>query len=174
MITVLLIILLVLSIAIDGYILYEKHYKKKPSLKVMKCGPGATVPKYASEEAAGFDLYAAHDITLNPGDRGLVKTGLKFDIPNGYEVQIRPRSGLALKFGVTVLNTPGTIDSDYLGEIGVVLINHDHIKAFKVQEGDRIAQAVLAKVERLPISEVFSIDKETDRGTGGFGSTGVK
>lgn len=133
------------------------------------------LPAYETGGAAGMDLRAAvpHDapITLSPGARALAPTGLAMAIPQGFEVQIRPRSGLAAKAGVTCLNTPGTIDSDYRGEVKVILINLGE-EPFVIRRGDRIAQMVVAPVTQATWSEVDSLD-ETDRGAGGFGSTGA-
>ena len=132
------------------------------------------LPKYETPQSAGMDLRAfiEEDITLEPLQRKLVKTGLFIALPNGYEAQIRPRSGLALKNGITVLNTPGTIDADYRGEICVILINLSDTP-FTVRSGERICQMVIQKVEQLPLKEVGILD-ETERGTGGFGHTGTK
>ena len=131
------------------------------------------LPKYQTELSAGMDLYANTDepITLNPLERTLVKTGLFISLPKGYEAQIRPRSGLAFKNGITVLNTPGTIDADYRGEIGVILVNLSS-QDFTINDGDRIAQMVIAKHETAIWEEVENLD-ETNRGEGGFGSSGV-
>ena len=131
---------------------------------------GEAIPCYASCLAAGADLTAAEGLTLEPGQYGLVPTGLTVAIPEGMEGQVRPRSGLALKHGVTVLNAPGTIDADYRGEIKVMLINHGKAP-FTVTPGDRIAQIVFARVERAEIFPAESLP-ESRRGTGGFGSTG--
>jgi dUTP pyrophosphatase len=131
---------------------------------------GLPLPAYATEGAAGMDLLAARDVTLPPGGRALVPTGLAVAIPEGFEMQVRPRSGLALKHGVTVLNAPGTVDSDYRGEVGVVLLNTGDAP-FAVARGERIAQAVFAPVTRAAWEEVVVLP-ETRRGTGGFGSTG--
>lgn len=136
-------------------------------------------PEYATEEAAGFDLRAnfidpSTLLMIKSGSYEVIPTGLYFDIPKGFEIQIRPRSGLAAKFGITVLNSPGTIDSDYTGEIGVILINHGK-EFFEVKQGDRIAQAVIAPVTSkaaIKFEKVDNLNKETDRGDGGFGSTG--
>ncbi len=130
------------------------------------------IPTYATEEAAGFDLMAAEDKTLYSGDWDVIKTGLIMQIPRGFEGQIRPRSGLALKNGITVLNAPGTIDSDYRGEIGVILINHSAIP-FYVTRGMRIAQMVIAPVERISMIREWDELGCTERGSGGFGSTGT-
>ncbi len=130
------------------------------------------IPEYKTAGAAGADVCALVDssVELNPGDKALIGTGLFFAIPDGYEIQVRPRSGLAAKNGVTVLNSPGTIDSDYRGELKVILINHGKEK-FTVNKGDRIAQIVAAPVTRAAFSVVESLD-QTERGSGGFGSTG--
>lgn len=131
------------------------------------------LPKYQTPCAAGMDLYAHLEmpVTLQPLQRKLVSTGIFIELPEGYEAQIRPRSGLALKNGITVLNTPGTIDADYRGEIGVILINLSDTE-FTVNDGDRIAQMVIAKHECAVWEEVAEIS-ETDRGKGGFGSTSL-
>ena len=131
------------------------------------------LPKYQTELSAGMDLYANIDepITLKPLERTLVKTGLFISLPKGYEAQVRPRSGLAFKNGITVLNTPGTIDADYRGEIGVILVNLSS-QDFTINDGDRIAQMVIAKHETAIWEEVENLD-ETNRGEGGFGSSGV-
>lgn len=128
-------------------------------------------PRYASAEAAGADLRAAIDtaIRLEPGERALVPTGIRCAIPDGYEGQVRPRSGLAARHGVTLVNSPGTIDSDYRGEIGVILINHGG-EAFEIQPGERLAQLVIAPVVRAEF--VPGTPEESLRGAGGFGSTG--
>jgi len=139
-------------------------------LKIKKLDNKAIIPNYQTKGAAGFDLHSIEDVVLNPGERKLIKTGLAFEIEDGYEVQIRPRSGLAYKYGITVLNSPGTIDSDYRGEIKVLLINHSD-EAFNIKKGDRIAQAVLAKVIQADIIEVKELSVTT-RGDKGFGSTG--
>ncbi|MCC2095724.1 MAG: dUTP diphosphatase [Hyphomicrobiales bacterium] len=139
-------------------------------------GAGLPLPAYQSDGAAGFDLLAAipeHEpIILEPFARCLIPTGLALEIPPGFEAQVRPRSGLALKNGVTVLNTPGTIDSDYRGEIGVILINLGS-SPFEVTRGSRIAQMVLAPVTRAELLEKAALSA-TGRGAGGFGSTGIK
>ncbi|MET3723631.1 dUTP diphosphatase [Sphingomonas trueperi] len=133
-------------------------------------GENLPLPRYATEGAAGMDVVAAEDLTLAPGARHAVATGFAMAIPAGYEVQVRPRSGLALKHGITCLNTPGTIDSDYRGEIKVILANLG-TEDFPIARGDRIAQLVPAPVQRADLDEVNSLD-ETTRGAGGFGSTG--
>ena len=133
-------------------------------------GDGLPLPAYATHGAAGMDVVAAEDVTLAPGGRHAVATGFAIAIPDGYEVQVRPRSGLALKHGVTCLNTPGTIDSDYRGEVKVILANLGQ-EPFPIRRGDRIAQLVPAPVLRAELTETDSLD-ETLRGAGGFGSTG--
>lgn len=134
-------------------------------------GQGLDLPAYASEGAAGMDVAAAEAFVLEPGMRHAVATGFALAIPDGYEIQVRPRSGLALRQGVTVPNTPGTIDSDYRGELKIILINHG-ADPFRIERGDRIAQLVLAPVTRARWQEVDDIGT-TERGQGGFGSTGV-
>ena len=131
---------------------------------------GLELPAYATDGAAGMDVLAAESVTLQPGERWPVATGLAVAIPHGYEIQVRPRSGLALKHGISVPNSPGTIDSDYRGELKVILINHGPT-SFEVRRGDRIAQLVLAPVVRASWLKVDELD-ETARGAGGFGSTG--
>jgi len=133
-------------------------------------GEGLPLPSYASHGAAGMDVVAAEDVTLRPGERHAVATGFAIAIPAGHEVQVRPRSGLALKHGITCLNTPGTIDEDYRGEVKVILANLGG-QAFEVRRGERIAQLVPAVVTKAAFEEVDSLD-ETHRGAGGFGSTG--
>ena len=135
---------------------------------------GLPLPAYETTGSAGMDLRAAlpeaEPLTLAPGARALVKTGLKIALEPGYEAQVRPRSGLALKHGITCLNSPGTVDSDYRGEVGVILINHGQ-EPFVIQRGERIAQMVIARYEQATMVEVEALD-ETARGAGGFGSTG--
>jgi dUTP pyrophosphatase len=130
------------------------------------------LPDYMTERAAGMDLRAAveGEVTLAPGERALVPTGIRIALPEGYEAQVRPRSGLAAKHGVTVLNTPGTIDADYRGEVCVVLINHGS-HPFVVRRGERIAQLVISPVTRVRVERVGKVD-DTERGEGGFGHTG--
>ncbi|PZF77454.1 dUTP diphosphatase [Aestuariivirga litoralis] len=128
------------------------------------------LPAYETEGAAGMDLRAAEPVTLKPGARHLVPTGIAIALPQGFEAQVRPRSGLAVKHGVTVLNSPGTIDCDYRGEVKVPLINHGEAD-FMIARGDRIAQMVIAPVTRIGWQEVDRLD-ETARGAGGFGSSG--
>ncbi|MEN5171065.1 dUTP diphosphatase [Brevundimonas pondensis] len=135
---------------------------------------GLALPAYETTGSAGMDLRAAlpefEPVILAPGERRLIPTGLKIALEPGYEAQVRPRSGLALKHGVTCLNSPGTIDSDYRGEVGVILINHGQI-AFEINRGERIAQMVIAPYAQAVMAEVDALD-ETERGSGGFGSTG--
>ena len=130
------------------------------------------MPEYATIGSAGMDIHAMLDevVTLHPGERRLIPTGLKIELPEGFEAQVRPRSGLALKYGVTVLNTPGTIDSDYRGEIGVVLINLGQ-EDFEIKNGDRIAQMVVAPFAQVKWNEVLILDNIV-RGEGGYGHTG--
>ena len=141
------------------------------TLSFKRTHPDAVLPSYAHPGDAGMDLRSVDDVVIQPGGRALVHTGLVANLPPAYEAQVRPRSGLALKNGVTVLNTPGTIDAGYRGEIGVILANFG-AEPFTVHKGDRIAQMVVAPVTFAEIVETDSID-ETDRGAGGFGSTGL-
>lgn len=134
-------------------------------------GESLPLPAYATDGAAGMDIVAAEALVIEPGQRHAVGTGFAMAIPEGYEVQVRPRSGLALKHGITCLNTPGTIDSDYRGEVKVILANLGDAP-FTIARGDRIAQLVPAPAQRAGLEEVGSLD-ETARGSGGFGSTGV-
>ncbi len=133
-------------------------------------GVGLDLPEYATPGSAGMDVASAETVRIAPGGRLAVATGLAMAIPVGYEIQVRPRSGLALKHGITVPNTPGTIDSDYRGELKVILINHS-TDTFAIERGDRIAQLVLAPVTQASWTEVDTLDA-TERGAGGFGSTG--
>jgi dUTP pyrophosphatase len=144
------------------------------AVKVLEHGRGLPLPAYASAHAAGMDLRAAvpedQPLVLHPGDRRPVPTGLAVAIPPGFEGQVRPRSGLALRHGITCLNSPGTVDADYRGEVMVILINHGP-EAFTVRRGERIAQLVIAAVAQASWREVAELD-DTARGEGGFGSTG--
>ena len=140
-------------------------------VKRLDDGAGLPMPAYATSGAAGMDICAAESLTLRAGKRHAVATGFAFAIPDGYEVQVRPRSGLALKHGITCLNTPGTIDSDYRGEVKVILANLGD-EDFVINTGDRIAQLVVAPVTQGIMVEAEALD-DTERGTGGFGSTGV-
>ncbi|EKN00210.1 MULTISPECIES: dUTP diphosphatase [unclassified Acidocella] len=144
------------------------------SIKRLAHGEGLELPAYATKGAAGMDLQAAVSapVSIPPGGRALIPTGFSIALPPGYELQIRPRSGLALKNGITLPNSPGTIDEDYRGEVGVIVLNMGDA-AFEVTRGMRIAQAVLAPVVRVAWAEVAELD-ETARGAGGFGSTGTK
>lgn len=137
-------------------------------------GKDLPLPAYATEQSAGMDLQAAIDapITLAPGERKLIPTGLAIALPDGYEAQIRPRSGLALKHGIGLVNSPGTIDADYRGEIGIIMVNYGQ-EAFVIERGMRIAQMVIAAYSRATFSEVIELPNSA-RGAGGFGSTGTK
>lgn len=139
-------------------------------VKRLEHGEGLALPAYCTDGAAGMDVLSAEDVTIEPGQRHAVATGLSVAIPAGYEIQVRPRSGLAFKHGITVPNTPGTIDSDYRGELKVLLINHGDA-SFAIARGDRVAQLVLAPVTQASWHEVDRLD-DTERGSGGFGSTG--
>ncbi len=141
------------------------------TLRFRRIHPDAALPSYAHEGDAGMDVRSVEELELAPGARALVHTGLVMMLPPGWEAQVRPRSGLALKHGVTVLNTPGTIDAGYRGEVGVILVNFGD-RPFKVSKGDKVAQVVVAPVTRAEIVETSELD-ETERGAGGFGSTGV-
>jgi dUTP pyrophosphatase len=143
-------------------------------IKIKKLSDDVLTPKYETPGSSGMDLaaYINKNIIINPGEKALVPTGFSLSVPQNYEVQIRPRSGLAVKKGITVLNTPGTIDSDYRGEIKVVLINLSK-DIFIVRNGERIAQMVVCPVEKVSMQEVRDLS-ETDRGKDGFGSTGTK
>ena len=140
-------------------------------LKRLPHGEGLPLPAYATDGAAGMDVVSAEDVTIPAGERHAVATGLSVAIPRGYEIQVRPRSGLAFKHGITVPNTPGTIDSDYRGELKVLLINHGPAD-FPIKRGERIAQLVPAAVTLASFEEVDELD-DTNRGAGGFGSTGT-
>jgi dUTP pyrophosphatase len=142
----------------------------KVAIRRLSNGEGLPLPSYETFGAAGMDLRAAEDISIKPGSRYLMPTGFAIALPGGHEAQVRPRSGLAVKHGITVLNSPGTIDSDYRGEIKVPLINHGH-EEFQITRGDRIAQMVIAPVTRIGWDEVTELD-DTHRGSGGFGSSG--
>jgi dUTP pyrophosphatase len=141
-------------------------------LKIKKTKPHAITPQYANPGDAGMDLFSAEDYLIKSGERCLISTGIQTEFPTGYELQIRPRSGLALKHGISIVNTPGTVDAGYRGEIGIILINHGK-EEFKINQGDKIAQAVLNKIEIATIEESDNLS-DTQRGTGGFGSTGIK
>ena len=147
--------------------------RREVSLQRLPNGAGLALPDYATELSAGVDLLAAveADVVLQPGERKLIPSGIAIALPAGTEAQVRPRSGLALKYGVTVLNAPGTIDADYRGEVGVILINHGDAP-FTVTRGARIAQMVIAPVTQASWRSVESLEKSA-RGAGGFGSTGT-
>ena len=140
-------------------------------LSIRRIDPAAQMPTYAHPGDAGMDVRSIEELTLEPGARALVHTGLVFQLPPDAEAQVRPRSGLAPKHGVTVLNSPGTIDAGYRGEVGVILVNLGQ-QPFRIEKGMKIAQVVVSRVEQAEIVEVQETD-ETDRGSGGFGSTGV-
>jgi dUTP pyrophosphatase len=138
--------------------------------RVGQRGPPLPLPRYMTPGAAGFDLLADEAVSLAPGERRLVPTGLALEVPPGYEGQVRPRSGLAMRHGVGMVNAPGTIDSDYRGEVGVLLVNHGQVRV-ELARGDRIAQLVIAPVVQVGLVEVSEL-ASSSRGTGGFGSTG--
>ena len=143
-------------------------------IQIKKLSNEVLTPKYETSGSSGMDIaaYIKQDITIEPGEKALIPTGFSLSIPLGYEVQIRPRSGLAAKKGITILNTPGTIDSDYRGEIKVILINLSK-DGFSVKNGERIAQMVVCPIKQVVVEEVKELS-ETNRGIGGFGSTGTK
>ena len=141
-------------------------------LKIKRISNKATLPNYAHEGDAGLDLYSVEELILNSGDRGLVHTGIQIELPNYTEAQIRPRSGLALKYGITTLNSPGTIDEGYRGEIGVILINHGK-EPFKIEEGMKIAQMVVKPIVKVDVIEVEELSNDTERNENGFGSSGL-
>ncbi len=141
-------------------------------IKVKRLSPDTKVPKAAKPGDVAFDLYSVEDVLLKPGERYAVKTGIALEIPTGYEAQIRPRSGLAIRNGLTTLNTPGTIDSGYRGEVRVILINHGQ-EAFEVTVGMRVAQMAIRRVPSVEFLEVEELN-DSERGVDGFGSTGVK
>ncbi|MDR3192319.1 MAG: dUTP diphosphatase [Treponema sp.] len=147
--------------------------QQNPVVRIVKKDPSLPLPRYETAGASGMDLRAflAKDVEIPPKGRACLPTGLFFEIPRGYEAQVRPRSGIAAKYGVTVLNSPGTIDSDYRGELRILLINLGE-ETFRVRNGDRIAQLVICPVSRLPVEE-GAVLAETERGSGGFGSTGI-
>jgi dUTP pyrophosphatase len=144
---------------------------QRVKVKVLRLIDSAKLPRYEHEDDSGLDLFALEDQEISSGKAVLIGTGISLELPPGTEAQIRPRSGLALKYSITVLNTPGTVDAGYRGEIGVILINHGQ-QSFKVLKGMKIAQMVIVPVIRAEIEEVDSLS-ETIRGEGGFGSTGV-
>ncbi len=142
-----------------------------PKIEIKRIDPKLPLPKYETENSAGMDLYASQEVTLGRGEIKLIPTGISVAIPEGYEAQLRPRSGLALKYGLTLLNSPGTIDADYRGEISVIVANFGQAE-FEVKKGMRIAQMVVTKYEKVEWSEVGKLPP-TKRGLGGFGSTGL-
>ncbi len=146
----------------------------KVAIQLLPHAEGLPLPEYATSHSAGMDLLAAvdSDLVIRPRRHALVKTGISIALPDGYEAQVRPRSGLALKYGVTVLNAPGTVDADYRGEIGVILVNHSD-EDFTVTRGMRIAQLIIAPYTRIAWETVKALE-ESERGAGGFGSTGLK
>ena len=139
---------------------------------IEKVKENAVIPSFANKTDAGLDLISTESYIVNPGDRALVSTGIRIQLPSHTEAQIRPRSGLALKYGVTVLNTPGTIDEGYRGEIGVIIINHG-TDSFHISEGDRVAQMVIKPLLSFDLEEGF-VETSSERGEGGFGSSGIK
>lgn len=151
---------------------------KELEIKVKKLHPESIIPTYATEHSAGMDLYSnlhledenIATIELLPGERTLIKTGISMSIPEGFEGQVRPRSGLALKHGISIVNSPGTIDSDYIGDIGIILINHSN-ELFVIQHGVRIAQLVITSYNKCNLVEVEELS-DTERGVGGFGHSG--
>lgn len=142
----------------------------KTKIKVKKIHPNARLPEYAHQGDAGMDLFSVEDVILPPRHRRAVATGLQVEVPEGYEMQIRPKSGLAITRGITVLNTPGTVDAGYRGEIKIIMINLSN-EDYHVEKGDKIAQAVINKFETVKIEESKTLS-ESDRGEKGFGSTG--
>ena len=145
---------------------------EKLKVKITKIKDNAIIPSYAHEGDAGMDLYSTEDYLIKPRERILISTGIKIALPKGYEAQVRPKSGLAINKGLTVLNTPGTIDSDYRGEIGVILINLSD-EEYQIKKETKVAQVVFKKVYEAEFEEVNNLD-ETTRDEGGFGSTGLK
>jgi dUTP pyrophosphatase len=141
------------------------------NVKIIKIKENAVIPSYAKQGDAGVDLCSTEEYTIKPGERVIVSTGIKIAIPEGYEAQIRPRSGLAIKNGISICNTPGTIDSGYRGEIGVITINLGQ-EEFKIEKGMRICQMIFNKIEHAEFEETEKLD-ETQRGEGGFGHTGT-
>jgi len=143
----------------------------KIKIKIKKINPEAIIPHYSHEGDAGMDVYSCEDNSINPNERKLISTGLSFEIPRGFEIQVRPKSGLALNSGITVLNTPGTLDSGYRGELKVILFNTSK-NTYDVKKGEKIAQIVLARYEEAEIEEASELT-QTTRAEGGFGSTGL-
>jgi len=161
---------------LTGFTAKTKNISKNEAhcLKVLvkKLDDGVKMPSYAHDGDSGVDLYANQEVKMEPGAIALVPTGIKIAIPLGFEAQVRPKSGLALNHGITVLNTPGTIDAGYRGEVGVIVVNHGK-KAFTIEKGKKIAQMVFNKVEKAALEEVEELN-ETSRNTSGFGSTGLE
>jgi len=143
---------------------------ERPKMKIKRVAD-VPLPHYEHEGDAGLDLYAAEEYTLHPGERKLISSGIRIALPIGYEAQVRPKSGLALKHGLSIVNTPGTVDCSYRGDVCIILINHG-TEPYKVEKNKKIAQMVINKVEHPEIEEVEELD-ETSRGAGGFGSTGL-
>ena len=146
---------------------------KKLEVRIKRIDKGLPLPRYAHTGDAGCDLYSREEVIISPGERALIGTGIAISLPQGNAAFIQPRSGLAAKHGVTIVNTPGLIDCQYRGEIKIILLNTDPRETFKVKKGDKIAQMVIQKVEEADFVEVEDLD-ETERGAGGFGSTGVQ
>jgi len=144
----------------------------KLEMKVKKLHPLATIPQYQTDGAAGLDLTACENMVIPAGERRIVSSGIAIQLPEGHEGQVRPRSGLSFKYGITVLNSPGTIDEDYRGEVKTILYNSGK-EDFHINVGDRIAQLIVSPVTKVKSIDVTELD-ETNRGTGGFGSTGIK
>ena len=142
-------------------------------IKIKKLSSDAIIPHYAHNGDAGMDVYSSEDNTLNPGERKLISTGLSFEMPKGYEMQVRPKSGLALKNGITLLNSPGTLDSGYRGELKVLMFNTSD-QTYSIKKSEKIAQIIIAKYEEAEMIEVEELKTNTSRGEGGFGSTGLK
>jgi dUTP pyrophosphatase len=162
------------GITMDEYSTTLESVMKSKTLGYKKLSPDAVEPKYNFEKDSGFDLYSIEDVSLGGMSRAMVGTGLAFNIPDGYEIQIRPKSGLAINYGLTVLNTPSTIDGGYVGEVKVILFNTSR-ESYKVKKGMKIAQAVLCPVQQGKYVNLENIDElpNTDRGSDGFGSTGL-
>ncbi|SFD33124.1 dUTP diphosphatase [Clostridium uliginosum] len=142
------------------------------TLKIKRISEKAILPNYAHKGDAGLDLYSIEEVILEPGERSLIHTGIQLELPQSTEAQIRPRSGLALKYGITTLNSPGTIDEGYRGEIGVILINHSN-ETFKVEEGMKIAQMIIQPVVKVKVVETIELS-ESERNEKGFGSSGIR
>jgi len=162
------------GITMDEYSRTLENVMKSKTLGYKKLSPDAINPKYNFEKDSGFDLYSIEDVSLGGMSRAMVGTGLAFNIPDGYEIQIRPKSGLAINYGLTVLNTPSTIDGGYVGEVKVILFNTSR-ETYEVKKGMKIAQAVLCPVQQGKYVNLENIDElpNTDRGSDGFGSTGL-